>query len=147
MKKSNLWAGMLFILGGVLCLSTALMLDTRLDSLLIGFAGGLIVPGATMIIKYFYWTAPQNRSRYAERLENEKIELGDERKERLRDKSGRYAYLLGLAVISVSVVLFSILGKLEVIKNAELIILYLAGFFVFQYVAGVTIFRHLNHKY
>ena len=31
MKKSNLWAGMLFILGGVVCLAIALMLDTRLD--------------------------------------------------------------------------------------------------------------------
>ncbi|ACL18611.1 hypothetical protein DesLBE_2800 [Desulfitobacterium sp. LBE] len=147
MKKSNLWAGMLFILGGVVCLAIALMLDTRLDSLLFGFAGGLIAPGAIMIIKYFYWTAPQNRSRYAERLDNERIELGDERKERLRDKSGRYAYLLGLPVLSASVVLFAILGKLEVITNAKLIILYLAGYFVFQYVAGVVIFRHLNHKY
>ncbi len=73
--------------------------------------------------------------------------MGDERKERLRDKSGRYAYLLGLPVLSASVVLFAILGKLEVITNAKLIILYLAGYFVFQYVAGVVIFRHLNHKY
>ncbi|WP_018214323.1 hypothetical protein [Desulfitobacterium hafniense] len=147
MKKSNLLTGLLFILGGAFCLAIALMYDTQLESLLFGFAGGLTVPGVIVIAKYFYWTAPKNRDRYAEQLDNERIELSDERKERLRDKSGRYAYLLGLPVLGASVVVFAILGKLEVITNAELIILYLAGYFVFQYVAGVVIFRHLNQKY
>ena len=80
-------------------------------------------------------------------MENENIELHDERKEKLRDKSGRYAYLLGLAVTSFFIVLFSILGNLEVITNYKLIILYLGGYLVFQYIAGVVIFRHLNNKY
>jgi len=59
MKKSNLFTGILFMLGGALCLVIALMLDTKLDSLLFGFSGGLIVPGVIMIAKYFYWTHPK----------------------------------------------------------------------------------------
>jgi positive regulator of sigma E activity len=80
-------------------------------------------------------------------LENENIELHDERKEKFRDKSGRYAYLLGLVVISFSIVLFSVLGSLEIITNSKLIILYLGGYLVFQYIAGVVIFRHFNNRY
>ena len=100
-----------------------------------------------MIGKYFYCNAPQNRSKYTERIENETIELHDERKEKLRDKSGRYAYILGLVFISISVTLFSILECLGVIANARLIISYLAWYFIFQYIAGIVIFRYLNSKY
>ena len=147
MKKNNLLIGILYMLSGSTCLIIALMFDTNLDSLLFGFAGAFIAPGIVIVNKYFYWTSPKNRNRYAERLENENIELHDERKEKLRDKSGRYAYLLGLAVISFSIVLFSILGNLEAITNYRLIILYLGGYLVFQYIASVVIFRHLNNKY
>jgi hypothetical protein len=147
MKKNNLLIGILYMLSGAICLIIALMFDTKLDSLLFGFAGAFIVPGIVIVNKYFYWTSPKNKNRYAERLENENIELHDERKEKLRDKSGRYAYLLGLAVTSFFIVLFSILGNLEVITNYKLIILYLGGYLVFQYIAGVVIFRHLNNKY
>lgn len=147
MKKSNLLSGLLFLLAGVICLAVALMFDTKLDNLLFGTSSALIVPGVMTISKYFYWTAPKNRNKYAERLENESIELRDERKEKLRDKSGRYAYLLGLIIISVSILFFSILGQLEVISNTKLIILYLGGYFIFQYISGVVIFKYLNNKY
>lgn len=147
MKKNNLLVGILYLLCGVICLVIALSLDTKLNSLLFGFSGAMIVPGIMMISKYLYWTAPKNKSKYAERLENEKIELHDERKEKLRDKSGRYAYVIGLLVTSFFIVLFSVLEKLEVITNSKLIILYLGGYLVFQYAVGIIIFRHLNNKY
>ncbi|MEA4848653.1 MAG: hypothetical protein VB106_15600 [Clostridiaceae bacterium] len=147
MKKSNLLAGILYMLSGAICLIAALMFDTKINSLLFGFAGAFIAPGIVMVSKYFYWTSPKNKNKYAERLENENIELHDERKEKLRDKSGRYAYLMGLAVISFSIVIFSILGELEIIAASKLIILYLGGYFVFQLIVGVIIFRHLSKKY
>ncbi|WP_312941869.1 hypothetical protein [Oscillibacter sp.] len=147
MRKSHLLSGLLFVLGGVACIIVALMLDTKLNNLLFGLSGALIVPGILESFKYFYWTAPKNKKKYAERLENESIELQDERKEKLRDKSGRYAYLLGLVIISISIIVFSILGQLEVIKNTHLIVIYLGGYFAFQYVAGILIFKHLDNKY
>ena len=147
MKKSNLLLGALFLLAGIACLVVAVMFDTKLNSLLIGFSAALIVPGMIETIKYFYWSSSKNKKRYEENLDNENIELFDERKEKLRDKSGRYAYLLGLIITSISIVVFSVLGQLEVIKNAHLIILYLGGYFIFQYVVGIFIFSHLNSKY
>ena len=100
-----------------------------------------------MLWKYYYWTRPENKGKYLEKVENENIELHDERKTILRDKSGRYAYIIGLIVVSVSIVIFSILGSLNVIENHKFIVLYLAGFLIFQYITGTLIFNHLNKKY
>jgi len=147
MRKSHLLSGVLFLLAGITCIIVALVFDTKLNNLLFGVSGALIVPGIMGTLKYFYWTAPKNKKKYAERLDNESIELRDERKEKLRDKSGRYAYLLGLVIISISIIIFSILGQLEVIKNTNLIVIYLGGYFIFQYVVGILIFKHLDNKY
>ena len=67
MKKNNLLIGILYMLSGAICLIIALMFDTKLDSLLFGFAGAFIVPGIVIVNKYFYWTSPKNKNRYAER--------------------------------------------------------------------------------
>lgn len=147
MRKSHLLSGVLFVLAGITCIVVALMFDTKLNSLLFGVSAALIVPGIMEMLKYFYWTAPKNKKKYAEHLENESIELRDERKEKLRDKSGRHAYLLGLVIISISIIVFSILGQLEVVKNTNLIVIYLGGYFIFQYVVGILIFKHLDNKY
>lgn len=147
MKKDNLYVGLASLFIGGICLVIALNFESGIRSLLFGFAGAGIGPGAVMLWKYYYWTRPENRKRYQEKIENENIELHDERKTMLRDKSGRYAYLIGFAVISVSMVVFSILGNLGIIQNSELIILYLGGYLVFQYIIGVVIYNHLNKKY
>lgn len=147
MKKSNLATGIVYLLAGILLLITACRTDGVLDGLLFGFAGAGIGPGIMMIYKYFYWSAPKNRERYQELLENEKIEQNDELKIKLRDKSGRYAYLCGLMVLSVSMVIFSILGKLGIIDNPRMLILYLGGYLVFQIVIGIVFFNHLLKRY
>ena len=77
-----------------------------------------------MICKYFYWSSPKNKKQYEERLENDRIEQHDELKTKIRDRAGRYAYGIGLVVICFSILVFSILGALEVIDNARMIILY-----------------------
>lgn len=147
MKKSNLLEGILFILGGVILLCAALLTDSVLDSLLIGFAAGAICSGIVMTCKYFYWSTPKNKERYQEKIENEKIELHDELKTKLRDRSGRYAYAIGLMTVSVSMIIFSILGQLEIIDNSRLIVLYLGGYLIFQIVTGIVIFNQLLKKY
>ena len=147
MKKSNLLVGLLYLLVGIICLVVALNFESKIGSLLVGFAGAGICGGAIILWKYCYWTKPENKDRYKEKIENENIEIHDERKTILQDKSGRYAYILGLIVISVSIVIFSIIGSLNIIENSKLIILYLAGFLVFQYIMGILIFNHLSKKY
>lgn len=147
MKKGNLLEGILFVLGGIILLCAALLTDTVLDSLLIGFSAGAISSGIVMTYKYFYWSTPKNKERYQEKIANEKIELHDELKTKLRDKSGRYAYAIGLMTVSISIVIFSILGKLEIIDDSRLIVLYLGGYLVFQIVIGIVIFNQLLKKY
>lgn len=147
MKKSNLLEGILFILGGFIFLCIVLLTDSVLNSLLIGFASGSISSGIVMTWKYFYWNMPKNKERYQEKNANEKIELYDELKIKLRDKSGRYAYTIGLLTISTSIIIFSILGKLEIVDNSRLIVLYLGGYFIFQIVISIVIFHQLLKKY
>lgn len=147
MKKSNLLEGIMFILGGTILLCVVLLTDSVLNSLLIGLAAGAICSGIVMTCKYFYWTAPKNKKRYQEKIANEKIELHDELKTKLRDRSGRYAYVIGLMTVSVSIVIFSILGQLEIIDNSRLIVLYLSGYLIFQIAIGIIIFKQLLKKY
>ena len=147
MKKSNLIIGILYVLFGVACLLTALMIETKLEGILWGFAGAGIFPGLMMIYKYFYWSAPANREQYAELLENEHIEMHDELKNMVRDKSGRYAYSLGLLVVCFSILVFGILGALEVLANVRMIVLYLSAYLLFQVIVGVVIFNQLMKKY
>jgi hypothetical protein len=80
MKKSNLTLGFIYLLVGAACLIAARLTETRLESLLWGFAGAGLCSGTVVIYRYFYWNAPSNRAEYAERLENERIELQDELK-------------------------------------------------------------------
>lgn len=147
MKKSNLVAGIGYVLVGTVLLVIALLTETKLEGLIWGFTGATILPGISMILRYFYWSQPQNRDRYEERLENERIELHDELKNKVRDRSGRLAYLAGLLVICASMVVFSILGTLEIIACSRLIVLFLFGYLVFQLVIGCVFFYHLMGKY
>jgi len=147
MKKQNLIIGVVYTLVGVICLLTALLTETRLDGLLFSFSGAGMASGLLTVCRYFYWNVPENKERYREKLENEQIQLNDELKEKLRDKSGRYAYILGLLVICVTMMLLSVLGALEMVSNSRIMILYLGGYLVFQYAAGIFIFNHLLKKY
>lgn len=147
MKKSNFFTGIAVLLIGALFGIIAGFTDTKLESLFWGFAGGGLGGGGSLLWKYFYWTRPNNKTRYKERLENEAIELHDERKERFRNQSGRYAYILGLITVCISIMIFSVLDSLGIIQHTRVLILYLGGYEVFQYIAGVLIFRYLNKKY
>lgn len=147
MKKEILIEGIFFVFGGVVLLCTALLTDSVLDSLLVGLAAGAIGSGIVTICRYLYWNAPKNKERYQEKVENETIELHDELKSKLRDKSGRYSYTIGMLIVSASIVIFSILGQLEMIDNARVIVLYLSAYLVFQIIIGIVIFRRLLKKY
>ncbi|MCI8285395.1 MAG: hypothetical protein HFE90_09070 [Firmicutes bacterium] len=146
MKKSNLMIGFAYFTAGIIGLTAALT-DSKLSSLLFGFAAAFICSGSVIICRYFYWNKPKNKDRYLERLENEKIEMRDELKTKLRDRSGRFAYISGIVIISISIVIFSILGSLDIIDNSRIIVLYLGGYLVFQILAGIAIFNHLLKKY
>lgn len=88
------------------CLWSALKNDNSLSSLLFGFSGAGLIGGLSLISKYFYWSSPKRKDVYAARLEEEQINLKDEFKESLRNRSGRIAYIITLLVIVLSTVIF-----------------------------------------
>ena len=71
MKKSNWLCGIAYVVAGIIFLLIGIFTDTKLDSLMFGFAGAGIIPGMVMIYKYFYWNSPNNVERYKEKLEAE----------------------------------------------------------------------------
>lgn len=148
MKKSDVWVGVAMIALGLVCLA-AVFLDTPVSALFGGFFGAFTVPGVMQVYKYRKYTSPKHAAEYRERLEREQIDLRDERKEMLRNKSGRIAYVLGLLVLAVSMTVFSFLGKLGVVEEsaARLLIFFLAGYLLFQLFAGMLIYKWLEAKY
>lgn len=147
MKKSLLITGIIYIIAGLGFLILAMRTATRLDGIFCGLAGAGICPGLMMIYKYFYWNKPENQQRYQEKLENERIELQDELKTSLRDKAGRVTYLIGTLAISFAMIVFSVLGQLEIITDYKLIILFLAGFMIFQFMVFILTFRQLMKQF
>ena len=148
MKKSDLWTGIGMIAVGLVCLA-AVFLNTLVSSLFAGLFGGFTFPGVMQVYKYCKYTSPKHAAEYQERLEQEQIDLRDERKEMLRNKSGRIAYILGLLVLAISMTVFSFLGKLGIVDEAaaRLLIFFLAGYLLFQLFTGILVYGLLETKY
>jgi hypothetical protein len=148
MKKRNLWVGLTEIVLGLAFLTAVLLwVDGTLGSLLCGLGGGLLGSGGSLVWKYWKWTRPQNVERYREKLEQEEINLRDERKALLRSKAGQYAYQLGFAVCCLAAFLVALLGALGVMEHYLPLLCFLTAYLIFQYVAGLWIYRRLERKY
>ena len=63
------------------------------------------------------------------------------------DAKIRIAYNIGLLIICISEIVFSILGKTGVITDHKIIVLYLFSLFVFQIVIGKVVYHQLRRKY
>ena len=146
MKKSQLISGIIYTMLGLAILLAAIFTDTKIG-ILYGIGGALTGPGLAMMGKYFYWSRPKNWQRYEERLENERIEMNDELKQKLRDRSGRYAYVLGLVTVSLSLFVIGILDSLGLIGDSLPLVWYLSAYLIFQIIAGIVIFNRLLKKY
>ena len=148
MKKSNLWVGLTDMTLGFVALAAAIFwVEGTLGSLLCGLGGGLLGGGGMLVWKYWKWTRPQNAERYRAKLEQEEIDLRDERKELLRCKAGRYAYQLGFAVCCLAAFLVALLGALGLMEHYLPLLYFLAAYLVFQYAAGLWFYRRLERKY
>ena len=146
MKKNNLYIGLIYMVIGATCLVFALNIESSLGSILFGFAGAGLIGGLSLIWKYYYWASPKRKEIYEAKLEEEQINLKDELKESLRNRSGRIAYIITFLVISLSIVTFSIIGSLGFL-NTKLLVLYLSILWIFMYVVGIIAFRILMKKY
>lgn len=146
MKKNNLYIGLLYITFGAACLWFSLSTENSIGSLLFGFSGAGLIGGLSLIWRYFYWSSPKRKEIYKAKLEEEKINLEDEFKESLRNRSGRIAYIITLVIIVISIVIFSIIGSLGFL-DTKLIVIYLSILWIFMYATGIIVFHILLKKY
>lgn len=147
MKKSDLFSGLAYLVFGLGLWLWAAQIPGDAAGLLWGFGGACFGPGVMLVGKYFYWSAPQRRDEYAQKLEEERISLQDELQTQLRDKSGRYAYNLGMGVLAVVLPVIAGLDALGFIGDSRPLVLVLAAYLLFQLVAGWVFFARLSKKY
>lgn len=147
MKKSNFIYGAIFVLIGILFIMLAVFKESRLGSIFIGLGGGFLFNGVISIFRYFYYSNDKNKEKYLKKLENERIELHDELKESLRNKSGRYAYIINLIILFISAFVFACLSMMEITISMTAFIIYLIVLIILNYVLGVYIYKKLLNKY
>ena len=144
----NEWIyGLCYGVTGLVFLFLAINTNTVFTSLFWGFCGAFLSIGLGRIIRLVYWSDPKRSQRYQELEELKQIEQHDELNNKLRNQSGRIAYLIGLFVICISIVVFSFLGQAGLLMDAKIFVFYLAGYLFFQIVVGIIVFYHLLKKY
>ena len=145
MKRSNIIYGLTYIILSGISLYIAIIFDAnKMSGVFYGLTGALGVGGIVSIAQYFYWK--RHNEKYEEKLEIERIEQQDELKQKLRDKSGRYAYLIGMSITALSIMAYSLLGVLN-IMDTEYIVIYLSIYLISQLFIGIIVFNHLLRKY
>ena len=145
MKKSNLIYGLIYIILAGIFLYVAITFDNnKMSGIFYGMTGALGGNGIFIIIRYFYWQ--KNKEKYQEKLEIEEIEQNDELKQKLRAKAGKYTYCIGMLIIALSIMVYSVLGVLN-IMDTEHIVMYLGAYLISQVFIGIIVFNHLLKKY
>lgn len=147
MRKRDLNWGIGAALLGTAFIAAAVFTENPLESLIWGLGGGALAPGLIMIVRYFYWSAQKNESRFQELQEKRDIEMRDELNEKLRDKSGRIAYLAGLLILCLFELAFTLLGKMGLVPGYKIFISCLFGLLVLQILIGMAAFHLLRKKY
>jgi hypothetical protein len=141
MKKNVIgWASFWFICGITFILMGIFIKTTPHGSIIFGIGCGFIGGSTVTFYKYFHELNPKNKLLYEEHLKNEKINLNDERKIMLRDKSGRITYAIMFVVLTILFIVFTFMGV------ERWIILTLGGVIAFQYICGVVVFYYLAKK-
>ncbi|WP_249355005.1 hypothetical protein [Enterococcus hulanensis] len=145
MKKSTLYTGLVYVLAGIVCLVIALTTEFRLESLLWGLAGAGIFSGVIVLGKYFYWMSPEHKNQYQDRLKDESVNLNDERKIMLRDKSGRLAYIAMLILQLALMIVFSIMSMLGYMSPfSKYACVGLSLLLVIHYIFGIVAYNRLS---
>lgn len=145
MKRSNMIYVLIYVILSGISLYIAIIFDAnKMSGVFYGLTGALGVGGIVSIAQYFYWK--RHNEKYEEKLEIERIEQQDELKQKLRDKSGRYAYLFGMFITALSIMAYSLLGVLD-IMDTEYIVIYLSIYLISQLFIGKIVFNHLLRKY
>ncbi|MDO5022854.1 MAG: hypothetical protein Q4E07_05910 [Eubacteriales bacterium] len=144
MKKSNLAYGLIYIVLAGMFLYLAIAFNNKISGIFYGMTGALGASGIATIIRYFYWQ--KNKEIYQEKAELKKIEQQDELKQKIRDKAGNYTYYIGMLIIALSIMVYSVLDALNIMEVKHIVI-YLGIYLISQVFIGIIVFNHLLKKY
>ncbi len=147
MKRNRWLVAAAYLLVGAAVLAAALMTETKLDGILFGLAGAGLGPGLLLLGQCLYRCKPERARAYEEQQELERIDRQDEFKEMLRGKAARYLHTFNLLFTCFAMLVFTVLGELELVEGSRTVILYLGGFLALQAVASVVIYHRLLKKY
>jgi hypothetical protein len=136
----------MFILGIVILLLGFNQVTAPSIIALVGLGGALSLSAAIWIMRSLYWGVPSRKAEYENHVKAQRIDLKDERKIMLRDKSGRVAYLIGMAVLVVSILVFRVLQALNIYDVGRMFIFFTSVFVIFEYFLGIIIFNIMSKK-
>lgn len=141
MKKNTLYIGLCYLTIGICVILFGVFGPSIKNYGMIGgIAGAGIIPGIMLIYKYIYWSKPENKPKYEEKLKKERINLEDERKIMLREKSGRITYIILFYILAILIPVFAILNI------DRILVITLGIIWIFMYVCGIVVFRILDKK-
>ncbi|BBN98036.1 hypothetical protein [Sporolactobacillus terrae] len=117
-----------------------------MSGMLTGLGSALSLSAVFWMIRVLYWYSPSRKDQYENRMKTQNIDLKDERKIMLRDKSGRAAYLIGLAVLVICILVFRVLHALNIYDIGRAFFIFTGVFVVFEYLLGIIIFNIMSKK-
>ncbi len=112
-----------------------------------GLAGASIGPGIMMVYKHRYWS--KRPTEYEEMIENQNIELNDERKEMIRGKAARVSILIIWSFLSLLIITAAFLGEFQVISEeiSKFAVQSMAAFMVLFYLVPYFTYKYLSKKF
>ncbi len=147
MKKNKVGGIFLVLAIGVAALVIGIFMDSRLNGLVYGFAGGMLGAGLAQLKRFIYWSKPEHQEAYTARLEAEAIARKDERNRMLRDRARSYGFMAGIYGICGSMMVFSGLDSLKILEDGNVFVVYLGVLLILLFVVYYVSFHRLQKKY
>lgn len=141
MKKSVLFKGLSFTFVGLAILLFGIYgPEIPLEPIVWGLGGAGIGSGLMITFWYLYYLIPKNKDTYEAKVKEAEINMKDERKIMLRDKSGRISYVIMFFLLLAVILIFCGI-------NADLfIIITLIMLWIFMYLCGIIVYKILDKK-
>lgn len=146
MKKNMLYVGIVYFICGILLVLLATFTEFSFEAFIWGLSGAALGPGVCMIFQYMYWSKPEKAVEYEEKIKNQRIEMNDERRIMLRDKSGRITNQIMSYVFVILIFIVSILSVFSVVVISNWVLVVLGLLILFQFICGVVVYNKLDKK-
>lgn len=130
------------LVGIGIAIASILLLNSSLMGIALGLSGGMI--GSALVFSMKSRKTPEQLRADEKRLDHIRK---DERKIMLRDKSGRYAYIIGMVGLLLITTAFFVLRNLGVDFSVDTMISVYSAFVIVEYVLGMVIFGYLEKRY